>query len=577
MTAARRDVAQRRRAHAPPLNNTRSPDPPVNGRTHPALARVLKERGLTLEQAHLQGLRYLEPAEHAELLGNQAVDVPGILIPYADAKRQVVALRTKVLGDYTPRGAKKPAGYLSRAGSGNRLYLASGVDWSKILDDPATPLLITEGELKALKLCQEGYACVGLSGVWNWLTKSDDLESAPITDLMDIEWKGRRVYVVFDSDAEVKVGVRQARDALVKFLFNQRAKPFTLTLPRVKGLRKTGVDDWFVALGAKEAKRRLDQLIAEARSRFVIQPDASDQLEKMKFKQEDTALIQGLLPKGLVMLAGKPKVRKSFLALHLAHAVATGGVALGQPAFKVRQGPALYLGLEDNRKRIQKRLKDMKLSGHPNLQIDYQIARGELGCEVISRCVEERGLKLVVIDTLAKFRAVGDGRRSAYEVDYEDLNLLKELAERHSITVLIVHHERKATSEDVLESVSGTFAMTGGVDTILVLRRKRKDDAGVLHVVGRDLEDAEWALTFKDTTWRWLGDAQDVLTTALEDEILSALRQATKALGPKEIGELMGRTDRGNILRTLKSLVDRRLVMWNDKGKYTLNERSESK
>jgi len=62
-------------------------------------------------------------------------------------------------------------------------------------------------------------------------------------------------------------------------------------------------------------------------------------------------VVRGLLPEGVTLLAGKPKLGKSWLALGLGVAVASGGVALGTKP--VDRGDVLYLALEDNPQRLQ--------------------------------------------------------------------------------------------------------------------------------------------------------------------------------------------------------------------------------
>ena len=64
-------------------------------------------------------------------------------------------------------------------------------------------------------------------------------------------------------------------------------------------------------------------------------------------------VIDGLLTQGLYILAGTPKVGKSWLALDMCLSIAKGESVLGQ---KTLQGTALYLCLEDSYARIQNRL-----------------------------------------------------------------------------------------------------------------------------------------------------------------------------------------------------------------------------
>src|SRR5690606_11474648 len=69
---------------------------------------------------------------------------------------------------------------------------------------------------------------------------------------------------------------------------------------------------------------------------------------------EPTWAVPDIIPAGLTILAGRPKVGKSWLALSIAQAVAAGGVVLGK---QVEPGPVLYMGLEDNPRRLQSRMQ----------------------------------------------------------------------------------------------------------------------------------------------------------------------------------------------------------------------------
>ena len=67
-------------------------------------------------------------------------------------------------------------------------------------------------------------------------------------------------------------------------------------------------------------------------------------------------LVDELIPEGLHILAGAPKIGKSWLALWLCLCVSQG-----QPLwnFETTQGEVLYLSLEDSFQRIQTRLFDL--------------------------------------------------------------------------------------------------------------------------------------------------------------------------------------------------------------------------
>ena len=102
-----------------------------------------------------------------------------------------------------------------------------------------------------------------------------------------------------------------------------------------------------------------------------------------------------------------------------------------------------------------------------------------------------------MIDVLAKFRALSNGK-GIYQQDYALVSRLQELAVRRSITILVVHHTRKGTSDDPVEEISGTLGLGGGVDAFLVL--KRTGSGATLTGRGRDIEDIDLAVQFNRET-----------------------------------------------------------------------------
>ena len=66
-----------------------------------------------------------------------------------------------------------------------------------------------------------------------------------------------------------------------------------------------------------------------------------------------SAVIENLLYTGAYILAGAPKIGKSFLVAQIAHHVSTGQDLWG---YKVHQGTVLYLALEDDESRLQRRM-----------------------------------------------------------------------------------------------------------------------------------------------------------------------------------------------------------------------------
>lgn len=122
---------------------------------------------------------------------------------------------------------------------------------------------------------------------------------------------------------------------------------------------------------------------------------------------------------------------------------------------------------------------------------------------------------LVVIDTLQKIRDILPEANS-YAGDYRELSLLKELADRHHIAVLLIHHLRKMNDNDPMNMISGTTALSGVTDSNFVLKRKdRGSPSAELHCTGRDIESRTLELCFRQETHTW------ELTGPLEGENIS--------------------------------------------------------
>lgn len=255
--------------------------------------------------------------------------------------------------------------------------------------------------------------------------------------------------------------------------------------------------------------------------------------------------VPGVIAEGLTLLAGAPKVGKSWAALGIAVACAAGGKALRR--VDVDPGPVLYLALEDTPRRLADRLRKV-LDGAPVPEpLSFVTACPPItsgGLDRIGEWLDQHpDARLVIVDVFARIRGRAvDTAAPAYDVDYAAMSALKALADRHGVAVLVVHHTRKATAEDFLDAVSGTNGLAGAADAILVLRRSRGSADAELHVTGRDIDETVYALTFDAAigTWRMLdGEASDYTLSDTRQTILRYLRDVQSAT-PKQISEALG-------------------------------------
>ena len=202
-------------------------------------------------------------------------------------------------------------------------------------------------------------------------------------------------------------------------------------------------------------------------------------------------VVDTLLSQGLHILAGSPKVGKSWLALWLAVTVAKGEPVWGM---RVKRGTTLYLCLEDSVLRIQNRLFEITEDAPDSVHFCTECAPIGQGLEeqVDAFVAAYPDTVLVIIDTLQMIRPVHD---ATYANDYRDLSVLKRLADKHGIAILLIHHLRKEKADDVFHRISGTTAISGAVDSSFTLvEEKRGSGKAKLSCVGRDIEYRELEL-----------------------------------------------------------------------------------
>jgi RecA-family ATPase len=252
--------------------------------------------------------------------------------------------------------------------------------------------------------------------------------------------------------------------------------------------------------------------------------------------------IPGILPEGLNLLAGKPKKGKSIFALNIGLSIALGGLTLGK--IPVEQGAVIYLALEDTERRLQKRIRQMMPdSGAPGaLYLFTKWPRMDAGgLELLEAKISEiPNLRLVIIDTLQKFRKPLKSNGNLYAEDYETVSKIKDVADRLGVCILLIHHLRKAESDDIFDTLSGSLGLTGGTDGNLVMENVRGNTT--LHITGRDVEGVELAIELDGRLlgWRLLGERAEVKATNDQQRVYDALKESAEDMTPKELSEITG-------------------------------------
>lgn len=241
--------------------------------------------------------------------------------------------------------------------------------------------------------------------------------------------------------------------------------------------------------------------------------------------------IDGMLPEGLAVLSGRPKMGKSWIALQMAIAISNGEHLWGH---KVIQGDVLYLSLEDKERRLKSRMQllipeqERRVNLH-RLHIFNQWPRWDKGGrEEISNWLEMHSdARLVIVDVWKKIAPAKSGKSSEYDEEYTILGPIQQMLLHHNIAMLVVTHNRKPSKDgegDFVDEVLGSSAITGSADTIMGFRRERGQPEGKLEITSRDFEEAMYDLVWEDG-WKRRPQGEASLTDPFIRVIYQHIRQ----------------------------------------------------
>jgi hypothetical protein len=173
---------------------------------------------------------------------------------------------------------------------------------------------------------------------------------------------------------------------------------------------------------------------------------------------------------------------------------------------------------------------------------------------------------------------------TTYQRDYRVAVALKRIADDHpGLTVVVIHHSRKAFSDDFVDLISGTHGLAGAADTIIMLSRSRGRGEGTLRITGRDVIEADYAVTFRDGAWSLDGaDLKEARANvrhraeraSLGDrsaEIIAFVREHPDGVPNKQVREKFG--DVAD--QYLKRLCDNGRLVRVKRGLYKVSEVSE--
>ena len=236
---------------------------------------------------------------------------------------------------------------------------------------------------------------------------------------------------------------------------------------------------------------------------FFTVPDLSEEDRK-----PPDFIIDGMLPVGMTFLSGAPKIRKSFLALQIAIAVATGTTFFGH---RVKRCDVVYLDLEGSKSRISSRTQHMTTAIPRNVYVTNRIQdrlSNGLTEKLKALHIQKPEIRLIIIDTYSRARGSPKSfGQNAYDADVQFLEPVQQMAIEQNIAILFVHHDKKGAgySSDSFERLSGTMGISGSADCVmnLITEGKRFDGKAKLEYTPRDAAGGELNLIFNDRFLEW--------------------------------------------------------------------------
>lgn len=335
--------------------------------------------------------------------------------------------------------------------------------------------------------------------------------------------------------------------------------------------------DWQAVV--TKAKARIDKARWDRPDKPVLGVVSGADILTTKYPDPVWA-IPSILPMGLTILAGKSKLGKSWLALQIAQAIASGGVILDE---RVEQGGVLYLALEDIKEEVQERMikQGWTVDNAVMLDVlcmdDFVRDVGDLrngGGERLAAQIEHIGYRLVVIDTLSKSVS---GDQNDVEKMTRALTPLQVIAKSKNCAVMLIDHHSKGfgASPDAVVDILGSTAKGAVSDTIWGLYRDRGKSNAQLQVTGRRVRERTLALKWDYLTgcWQAEGDADEIALTERRQEILDVLEVLGRA-GLVDVARETGQP-KSHTHNRLQDLVNAGLVIRDKVGRNVFYETRE--
>lgn len=414
------------------------------------------------------------------------------------------------------------------------------------------PIFVVESPICALSIMQCGGVAVATCGTGGWRKVAEAAEKHKLQG---------GLILCFDNDDPGKT----ASQAMAAELLEHNIKYIAFNIagdckdPNELLMQNAGK----LEENINAAKRALRKRYATDKDSFSAYDLMHDTLEPI------TWVVKDLLPTGLAMLCAPSKYGKSWMVFQLCIAVSEGKSFL---EFQTVKCDCLYYALEDGRRRLHDRATQMLKGEELPRNINFTLKADTLGNGLLDKIAEELALapniRLVIIDTLQKVRDKMNKDDTLYGNEYREMAAVKEFADKHNICMLFVHHLRKMADEgDVFNMISGSTALMGAADTIMIIsKKKRKDENATFSVTGRDIQQSDLVIRFNESDHKW-----DVEGTAEEIEARREREDYENNIYVRTIKELVHRNPISGWCGTARDLMK---AVYDITGKQVIDSES---
>lgn len=284
---------------------------------------------------------------------------------------------------------------------------------------------------------------------------------------------------------------------------------------------------------------------------------------------EPAPLVDEVLYPGLTILGGRPKVGKSWFSLQLAVALISGEKVAAYLEVK-KACRCLYVSLEDRPRQIRSRLRRLTPEEPYLARLDFVWELEALmagGAAQLDRQLTDHPVDVVIVDSL--LAAVKQAKREHVDVmqaDYNIVAILRQIAEKHSLALVLVAHTRKAGG-DFLDLIQGTSGTTAAADAVWVLQRTPEGEAA-LSVTGREVPTNVFGMkrAADSPAWTITGEGDEVTQSEARRDIMALLREEGP-MKPSKIAQQLRKNISG-VHRLLNALCDAGLVVRSSYGTY---------